>query len=640
MRTRVGFGVMILVLAAVGSGLTTTLTTAATAQTSSNVSLLGFNNLGGQGANASVAVVGNTAVVGAGFIANNASHAGFYNPITCPFVSVKVVDLTNPAAPAVASTIPVPFGQVALDVDAIHVSTSSFTGDLAAVAFTACAVAGFSSPAGVGFYNVTNRASPVLLGRIFPDDDIHEVSLAQRPDGRVLALATVPFGADVVVIDATDPAAPVDLALYPAVQPPQLSNNGCRPFNAGHSAEPSADGNQMLVPYLDDGLHVASLADPANPTTVGRFAYPPDRAVEGQAGYASYAGSSRPLALVSEEDWIAVTSTVTISAPGAAGGLKQACEAMFNLFDPQNDSAVYRKANASVTGEIVYGGRGCPQSGGAAPDPYLSNPAGKIVLVDRGAQAAYPGGVTPGNFCSFADRVRRAEQAGAIGVLLANSVTSAPFSPDGDPPGISIPMYMIEKVDADALRPVICPSVSGGQCLAHRPAYGSMVDRPGAWGALKVVDLSNPAAPTLAGSYQTPRSRLFPPPDLGVYAPARSVAKGDYGYVAWNSDGLRVLNLASPSNPTELGSFVPPDTVDPKGAIPSKAYVQGVDNLGCGKVVITDINSGLYVLSVPAPPNCVSLPSALPAPSAAPAPTAAQPASKPAPAVAEVDTLH
>ncbi len=637
MRRRMVLGAMALVLVAVGSGVATT----ATAQIPP-VSLLGFSNLGGQGANGSVAVVGNTAVVGAGFLPNSAAHTGFYNPITCPFVSVKVVDLTNPASPTVASTIPVPFGQVALDVDALHVATPNFTGDLAAVAFTACSVAGFSSPAGVGFYNITNRGAPALLGRIFPDDDFHEVALAQRPDGRVLALATVPFnGGDVIVIDATNPASPVDVSQFPASgAPATFSNNGCRPFNAGHSAEPSADGNQMLVPYLDAGLFSASLADPANPSTFGRYAYPPDRAVEGQAGYAAYAGSSRPLALVSEEDWVAPNSTVVISAPGAAGGLKQACEAIFNLFDPQNDSAVYRRPNQNVTGEIVYAGRGCPQSGGAAPDPYLSSAAGKIVLVDRSAQAAYPGGVTPGNFCSFADRVRVAQQQGAIGVLLANNSTLPPFSPDGDPPGISIPMYMIEKVDADALRPLLCPSVASGQCTAHRAVYASMVDRPGSWGALRVVDLSNPASPTLAGSYQTPRSRIFPPPDLGVYAPARAAAKGDYGYVAWNSDGLRVLDLSTPSNPVELGSFVPADTVDPKGAIPNKTYVQGVDNFGCGKVVISDINSGLYVLNVPAPPNCAALsaPAARPGPASAPA--SAQPAAKPGTTVTEIDTTH
>jgi hypothetical protein len=205
---------------------------------------------------------------------------------------------------------------------------------------------------------------------------------------------------------------------------------------------------------------------------------------------------------------------------------------------------------------------------------------------------------------------------------------------------------MIEKADADALRPLICPSVVNGQCTAHRPVYASMVDRAGSWGALKVLDLSNPAAPTLVGSYQTPRSRIFPPPDLGVYAPARAVAKGDYAYVAWNSDGLRVLDVSSPSNPVELGSFVPPDTPDPNGAIPAKAYVQGVDTLGCGKVVITDINSGLYVLNVPAPPNCSSLsvaaalagPSATGSATGSAAPTAAQRAAKPALEAAEVHT--
>jgi subtilisin family serine protease len=57
---------------------------------------------------------------------------------------------------------------------------------------------------------------------------------------------------------------------------------------------------------------------------------------------------------------------------------------------------------------VVYVGRGCPAgSVGGQPgeDPYLSNPAGKVALIDRGA-------------CNVSLKVDRAAKAGAIGVLI------------------------------------------------------------------------------------------------------------------------------------------------------------------------------------------------------------------------------
>jgi minor extracellular serine protease Vpr len=62
---------------------------------------------------------------------------------------------------------------------------------------------------------------------------------------------------------------------------------------------------------------------------------------------------------------------------------------------------------AAATGDVAVVGRGCPAGSiaGAPEDPYLADPAGKIVLIDRGA-------------CSVSLKVDRAAQAGARGVLI------------------------------------------------------------------------------------------------------------------------------------------------------------------------------------------------------------------------------
>ena len=63
---------------------------------------------------------------------------------------------------------------------------------------------------------------------------------------------------------------------------------------------------------------------------------------------------------------------------------------------------------AGVTGDVVFFGRGCPAgsvAGQAAADAVVTNPSGKIALIDRGA-------------CSVSLKVDAAAKAGARGVLI------------------------------------------------------------------------------------------------------------------------------------------------------------------------------------------------------------------------------
>lgn len=101
---------------------------------------------------------------------------------------------------------------------------------------------------------------------------------------------------------------------------------------------------------------------------------------------------------------------------------------------------------------------------------------------------------------------------------------------------------------------------------------------------MRVVDVTNSA-------------KVFPPPDLGVYSVHHAIARGSIGYVAAHANGLRAIDLTS-ANLAELGSFVPPDIPDPTGEIPAKANVTGVDVAANGAIVVSDTNSGLYVLGL------------------------------------------
>jgi len=615
--------------------------------------LLGHTDLGGQGVNGDVAVVGNIAVVGAGIVTHTGYHTERYNPGPCLEVTAKVVDLTDPRAPRVAATIPIPTGVAAYDVDAIGVTTPTFTGVLAAIALddgpsqsgpNPCQ-APVISPAfverGILYYDVTNPASPQMLGRYLadqgPTDDVapnalpcgpppdgaavrcatgqHSVDLVQREDGRVLSISVEPIAdflvkpsGDVRIVDVTDPRRPTQLGAWPPLgeRPPSFSPNGCGPFSHSHSAEFYDGGNKALVAFMDAGMFDLNTGVANAISKASHYAYPETRSEEGNAGYATATVvDGQTVALLSEEGWWPTNTRLRIDSPSGVAGEKYACQGLPTIFDQTGRSPLWTRPNAAIASEIVYGGRGCPARGSANPvpeDPWPTDPRGKIVLLDSSkVNATQPDVANQG--CNNTTRMNRAQQAGALAVLFGR-VQLAPFnaSPQGvgwggDWRNLSIPGISIDEGDANALRTTLCPRLVDGLCNGGTPITGSVVDQPGAWGGLRVLDVDTDTNEIRQRALIRSRhGTTFPPPDLGVYAPGRAVADGDKVYVAWHADGLRVIDLgASPIE--EVAHFVPHDTADPSGNLPAKASVIGVALADGGRIVITDQNSGLYVLA-------------------------------------------
>ncbi len=617
------------------------------------LSLVGKNDLGGKGLNGDIAVVGTTVVVGAGIMAAAGVHAHLYNPYPCPAVTIKLVDASRPRSPVVVGTIPVPAGIAAHGVSARRVSTPAFKGDLLAVALQMCSAAGSTMDRGVAYYDITNPAKPSLLGRYLADADIvhsdsipacgpppgrsgdrcassqHSVSLIQRKDGRVFSLSLEPGASasklpsgDLRVVDVTDPRRPRQTGAFPAPGVPIFSTNGCRPFSAGHGAGFSHDGTRGLLAYYDGGLFVVDVPASGKPSQLGQFKYPTDRSFEGSAAYvASATVNGRDLALISEADFIAPTTTLDVSGPPSLAGAKFGCEAIFTLYDPQKKAQLYHQKNMAITAPLTYVGRACSVS--TAPDmhadmmmahdsiavpadPYLGEATDRIVLIDRSKQSTQPNLPAGGSGCSVAERVRRAQEQGARGVVILQTSEVSPqaFSPDGDPAGIHIPVMMIDKKDGDALRSALCPSVVRSSCVNAATVTASMRDAPGQWGALRIVDVTDPATPRELAAFRTSRSNMFPPPDFAVFSPQRAVVSGSVAIVPWNSDGARAIDLGG-ENPREIGSFVPPDVQDPTGVLPAKAYVVGTALISVKSgattkryVAVSDVNSGLYILEL------------------------------------------
>ncbi|MCP9490781.1 MAG: hypothetical protein MSC31_13040 [Solirubrobacteraceae bacterium MAG38_C4-C5] len=669
--------------------------TPAVAAQAQGLDVIGQSDLGGEGLNGEVAVLGDTAIVGSGILGGSGVRSSFRGSYQCPTTTVKVVDLSTPSAPQVASEIPVVAGAVASDVALLRVSTPSFTGDLAAVALVRCDARGNFTDRGVRYFDVSDRANPEFLGRYFADENLSlpddppcgersdppsnndgfkcassqdQVALVQRTDGRVLSLSTEPFASnspfrragttegfrgDLRVVDITDPTDPVEVGSYPngddrftgfgaTAENPRYgqSNNGCRPFDSGYGPGAVPGGDQALLSYFDQGLVTVDLANPAMPSFLGQWSYDRnDRNLEGNAAYVDFARTQgRSLALVGETDWIAPKTSLTIDAPSSVAGSKFACEAMFTLFDPNDEAQIYRQPDSRVPGEIVYVGRGCPA------DELLADPDGKIAFRDA---SALPESENPrqtgltGN-CSASDASKGLEVAGARGVIVASVQSSdrarvQTFLGENNQPTVgplSTPTIGLDIPESTALRDALCPVPTApetGCGPGGETTNGAMVDEQGEWGGLRVVDVTDPAAPTLRGTYHTPPAQVFPPPDRGVYSVHSAVSSpsGDQAFVAAYAGGVRVVNLASPTL-AEAASFVPPDTADPTDSIPPKAHVRGVAAGPDGTIVISDTNSGLYVLKAssqpePEPPAPPSPPPPGPQPPVPPVPPGPQP---------------
>jgi len=127
------------------------------------------------------------------------------------------------------------------------------------------------------------------------------------------------------------------------------------------------------------------------------------------------------------------------------------------------------------------------------------------------------------------------------------------------------------------------------------------------WGHQVIYDFSDPTEPVPLSTFTTENSVAGEDERVGrdgYYSAHTSIPYGeDSELIAWFSDGVRVVSLADPSQPTEVAYFVPPPRADPQGwwvapdgtrEIPMVWGVATDDRF----VYASDINSGLWIFRV------------------------------------------
>ena len=408
-----------------------------------------------------------------------------------------------------------------------------------------------------------------------------DVTLVQRPDGRVLALAANQSGG-IRVIDVTAPAAPVPQGTFTT----NSAGQGCRPFSFAQGVATNAAGSRAYAAFGDAGLVTLDIASPmpgVAPPKLTEALYGPSE--EGNS-FRFVPNGDETAALATDEDLLPARTTLTVKTGSAAGvtedggsapGIFKGCTAIWGAGAPATGPLYRRTATALADRQIVF----VPNGGCASTNFDGLDVSGKIVLGDRG--------------CDFVTKTRFAEMRGAVAVLVGNTAATQPvFSPDSAAPvdaGITIPLDVITSQASSAIK----ASIASGQTVT-----ATLADNPGTWGALRVFNLPNPpAAPTQAAVFNAPHTNTLTPGD-GLYHAVNPLWDGDRALVAWMSDGLRVVDLKDRSAPKAGPFYVPPGVADPTGSYSRVPLVVDVAKLG-ERVVVSDVNGGLYVLELREP---------------------------------------
>jgi PA domain/LVIVD repeat len=530
----------------------------------------------------------------------------------CPGTGVDIIDISNHRRPVkIADTRD--YADTSMeDMQAIRIRGR----DILAIGLQDCGNSATEGTVGLELYDITDPRNPQFLS-LFNGEDIgmeaehghvHELDLVKRRDGRVLAALASPdmeaitsdaqgMGGtgDLLLVDITNPEAPSLVSEYGVLDDPMFGvpfylsvRQGGDARTLDHSARFNQRGTRVYLSYWDAGVIIMDIRDPANPVVLGRTAFQ-----EGEEGNAHSIDTAdrENLLIQADEDFDPFELQFTSNA---FEGPRPAVEG-------QNTPPIVEQPGRAMAGDVVHVGRGCPAdprpsppngpgSGIPVDDPYLADPAGKIALIERGG-------------CRFDNKIARAQQAGAVGVIVYNQaggvngdealILMGIESPvlDG-PPGIEgteidIPAVFVQRSTGLLLRDADPPVTAAARAVFN------------GWGYLRFFDISDPANPVQVGMFATPNTfneEVALDGTWSVHNPELLRRRGgrretDVLYASWYSDGVRVLNIKDPSRPREVAFWTGEGA--PAGAPPVNIW----SVVPHRRILLaSDRNFGLYVL--------------------------------------------
>jgi hypothetical protein len=484
-----------------------------------------------------------------------------------PRSEVQLIDIADPTQPRAGATVTAPRYVWYRDPRLLAVETPTFKGELLVVAGDDIPGTGAG---GTEFWDVRNPSEPHLLSRLpAPSSGVRSLDLIRR-DGRLFALLVVnggdAWGDNVWVVDATDPARPLLVSIWQA--DPDIVRNVRRGVSLDAliaHVRANAEGTRAYVPTGDAGTFIVDLSDLTQPRTLGRAAYGMED--EGNAfDAAELAGGG-----------VLVTTDLDLSSEPAGVSLRVLNPSLLRYVEHAIEPDFTRQlvATGPVRGEVVYVGSALEGL------PLLADPHGKIALVDPAESPDITHFETKTRQMQV-DQARRLQAAGAIGILFAGLLDRS----SGVQLRAEIPGTSIDRGLADNMRV---------QLAAGKTVEVEMAAGPATFGFVRFWDLRNVHRKLLTqiGSFATPETRQTPPAgSYATFSAERLTVHDNRLYVTWSSDGVRVLDITDPSQPREIGHFIPPaESVNGGPSISSIGHV--VEQNGLVFATGTD---GLWIL--------------------------------------------
>lgn len=375
--------------------------------------------------------------------------------------------------------------------------------------------------------------------------------------------------AGVRMYDVSEPSAPVEMG---AISDGYADTTAAQVW-VGSVDTPRFMGDLAIVAHraCDEissdafrGFAVFSVSDPANPVRLGSYDSGPGTA--GVQGFDVLVDGDRvlvvaavPNSLLDHMRSLGDVRIVDISDPSAP----------FDIGDWDFRRDVDPTERDAVTD-------------GAGPGDLFANGVTVDGLGQRAFVSLWDAGVVALDL-SMPEQPRMVGSTGSIGHSEGSS-SSTSFDPD-------LQMLVVNHVDLD---PLDDDDADGDPELR---------DAAQSWGRQVVFDVGGDG-PLLVSTYAVAEAL---PDDAGevsldgFYSVADSAADGRYVYSAWLTGGLRVVDLSTRNEVSEIASFVPPAEIDPFGEFVSlngviKLPLVGSVHVNDGLIYVTDVNSGLWIL--------------------------------------------
>lgn len=220
-------------------------------------------------------------------------------------------------------------------------------------------------------------------------------------------------------------------------------NTALVPLALDAAADPDGDGNtsdRVDVLNLSLGSPFATETETSQTLAINRLVNLGTVVVvsAGNSGNTHYiigspGAATKALTVANTYDDGSTSSTITVAAPAEVAGEYAAVEGVFTY-----PIASAGRISAQVVATLPL--NAC-QDGDNGKVSNASEVKGRIALIDRGT-------------CFFSSKVRAAQQAGAVAVVMVNNVDGfpIPMGGSGDTSDIKIPGVMISKTDGAILR--------------------------------------------------------------------------------------------------------------------------------------------------------------------------------------------